>query len=102
MKLLSGVFLLLYAFALLQMSFFVHFFPAGLIPNFVILAVLVISIFERSESHASLGMALFGGFLIDIFSGGFIGFWALVLLCASMLIKLVLKDYVRLPIPKIF
>lgn len=102
MKLLFGIFLLLYALALLQMSFFVHLFPAGFIPNFVVLAVLGISIFERPESYVSLGASLFGGFLIDIFSGGVIGSWAFILFCVSMLIKLVLQDYVRLPIPKIF
>lgn len=102
MKLLFGVFFLLYAFALLQMSFFVHFFPAGLVPNFIIFTLLCISVFERSESYVSLGASLFGGLLIDIFSGGVIGFWALILLCVSMLVKIVLKDYVRLPIPKKF
>jgi len=102
MKLLLGVFLLLYAFALLQMSFLVHFFPAGLIPNLIILTVLCLSIFERSSSSASMVGSLFGGFLIDIFSGGIIGFWSLVLLLISTFIKIVLEDYVRLPIPKKF
>lgn len=102
MRLLLGVFLLLYVLALLQMSFFVHLFPSGLIPNFVMLGVLLISIFERAESEVSLGAALFGGFLVDIFSDGIIGFWASVLLLAALLVKIVLKDYVRFPIPKIF
>ena len=103
MKLLLGVFLLLYALALLQMSFFVHFFPSGLIPNFIIATVLLASIFERSESHiVSQGSALFGGLLIDIFSDGVIGLWAGILFVASILIKIILEDYVRLPIPKKF
>lgn len=102
MKLLFGVFLLLYAFALLQMSFLVHFFPAGLVPNLIILTVLCLSIFERSSSYSSMGVALFGGFLLDIFSDGIIGFWPLALLLISTFIKIVLEDYVRLPIPKKF
>jgi hypothetical protein len=40
--------------------------------------------------------------LLDIFSGGLIGFWALVLVFISTFIKIVLEDYVRLPIPKKF
>ena len=103
MKLLLGIFLLFYVFALLQMSFFVHFSPGGLIPNFIILSVVLISVFEKSESYvASQGSALFGGFLIDIFSGGIIGFWAGILFFSSILIKIILEDYVRLPIPKKF
>ena len=102
MKLLFGVFLVLYAFALLQMSFLVHFFPAGLVPNLIIFTVLCLSIFERSSSYVSMGAALFGGFLIDIFSDGVIGFWPLILLLISIFIKIVLEDYVRLPIPKKF
>ena len=102
MKQLFSVFLLLYAFALLQMSFLIHFFPAGLVPNLIIFAVLCLSIFERSTSYASMVGSLFGGFLIDIFSGGVIGFWALVLFLISTFIKIVLEDYVRLPIPKKF
>ena len=102
MKLLLLVFLLLYASALLQMSFFVHFFPAGLIPNFIILAVLFLTLFEHAESSVSLSAALFGGFLIDIFSGGTIGLWATILFLMSMFTKIALEDYVRLPIPKKF
>ena len=102
MKLLLLVFLLLYAFALLQMSFFVHFFPSGLIPNFIILGVLLLTLLERSESSASISAALFGGLLIDIFSGGVIGLWAAILFFMSLFTKIALEDYVRLPIPKKF
>ena len=102
MKLLLGIFALLYVFALLQMSFLVHFFPSGLVPNLIILCVLCLSIFERSSSYASMAGSLFGGFLIDIFSSGIIGFWPAVLLLTSIFIKIVLEDYVRLPIPKKF
>jgi len=99
-----GIFLVLYAFALLEMSFLVHFFPAGLVPNLILIicTVLFLSIFERSESYASMGAALFGGFLADIFSGGIIGLWSAILLVASIFIKIILEDYVRLPIPKKF
>lgn len=102
MKQMVGIFLLLYAFALFQMSFLVHFFPSGWIPNVLIFAVVFLSIFERHESYASFAAALFGGFFMDIFSGGIIGFWPLVLLLFSALTRFVLENYVRFPIPKQF
>ena len=102
MKRILFMFLLLYLFAILQMSFFVHFFPAGFILNLIVLAVIVLSIFEGRDSYASLGAALFGGFLMDVFSGGIIGFWPLVLLAVSLAIKKILEAYVRFPIPKKF
>ena len=102
MKQAITVFLALYVFAILQMSFFVHVFPNGLAPNLIILSVVLLSIFERRDSYASFAAALFGGLLLDLFSGGIIGFWSLGLGAASLLIKLVLEDYVRIPILKKF
>ncbi|MBI2098519.1 MAG: rod shape-determining protein MreD [Candidatus Wildermuthbacteria bacterium] len=96
------LFLVFYVFAILQMSFFVHLFPNGLVPNFIILSVVLLSIFEHRDSYASFLAALFGGFLLDVFSGGIIGLWALGLGFASLFIKIVLEDYVRLPILKKF
>ncbi|HCM37019.1 MAG TPA: rod shape-determining protein MreD [Candidatus Wildermuthbacteria bacterium] len=101
-KQVFGILLLLYTFALLQMSFFTRLFPNGWIPNLVMLSVVFLSIFERRDSYASFAAALFSGFLLDIFSGGIIGFWSLTLLVISLLIKFVLEEYVRLPIPKKF
>jgi len=102
MKQVFGIFVVLYFFALLQMSFFVHIFPIGLIPNLIILTVIFLSIFEKNESIASFSAALFGGFLIDIFSEGIIGFWPFVLVLISMLIKQALHNYVRISIPQKF
>ncbi len=102
MKRTLGIFLLLCAFALLQMSFLVYFFPKGLVPNLIIFTVVFFSIFEKEQSYASIAAALFGGFLMDIFSEGIIGVWSLALVLTALLIKKVLEDYVRIPIPKKF
>ena len=96
------IFFLLYVFALLQMSFLVHLFPKGWIPNLVMLSVILLSVFERHDSQVSLAAALFGGVLLDVFSGGIIGFWPSILLLISLAIKFVLEEYVRIPIPKKF
>lgn len=102
MKQMLGIFLLLCAFALLQMSFFVYFFPNGFIPNLIIGTIIFLTIFEKQKSYASIAAALFGGFLLDVFSEGVIGFWALMLTLASLVIKGVLEEYVSIPIPKKF
>lgn len=102
MKQILGIFVVLYAFALLQMSFFVHIFPIGLIPNLIIFTVIFLSIFERRDSLASFCAALFGGFLMDIFSEGIIGFWPFVLVLISLFIKRAVQDYVRVSIPQKF
>ena len=102
MKKIGVIVILLYGFALLQMSFFVHLFPQGLVPNFIILGVIALSIFEKQESYASFIGALFGGLLLDIFSGGLIGRWSAILLGLSIAIKMVLENYVRISIPKKF
>lgn len=93
---------LLYGAALLQMSFFVHVFPQGLIPNFIILGVVALAVFEKPESYTSFVAALFGGLLLNVFAGGIIGVWSALLLLLSVGIKLVLENYVRISIPQKF
>jgi hypothetical protein len=99
MKRLLGVFTVLYVLVLLQTSFVLHVTPGGITPNLVIIMVLLFSIFEKPGSYSSFTAALFGGFLLDIFSPGFfIGFWALVLIGGSSMIKALLRHYVRISI----
>jgi cell shape-determining protein MreD len=97
-----AIILLLYAAALFQMSFLVHVFPGGFIINSIAVSVFALAVFERPDSYASFTAALFGGFLMDIFSGGIIGVWAALLLGLSVVIKVVLEHYVRFPIPQKF
>ena len=102
MKKIIGIILVLYIAVLLQMSFFVHIFSGGFIVNIVAVSVFALAVFEKPESYASFAAALFGGFLMDIFSGGIIGLWAGMLLGSSIIIKVVLEHYVRFPIPQKF
>jgi len=102
MKKIGIIISLLYMLALLQMSFFVHISPQGFIPNFVVICVVLVSIFRNPESYASVVAALFGGLLIDIFSGGFIGVWSVILLSFSIGIRIVLENYVRISISQKF
>jgi rod shape-determining protein MreD len=102
MKKIVGIIFVLYMAALLQMSFLVHIFPNGFIVNFIVLSVIVLVIFEQPGSYTGFVAALFGGLLMDIFSGGIIGVWAGILLGSSVIIKLLLERYVRFPIPQKF
>jgi len=94
------VFTLLYIFVLLQVSFFVHLFPQGMVPNLVLILVLILSIFERPGSYLSSASAVFGGLLLDVYSEGFIGFWIFLLLGFSLVTKTILERYVRISIPQ--
>ena len=82
----------LYCLTLFQTSFFVHFSIFGVIPNFVLIAVILWNFFEQPKSNLGIYSALIGGFFLDVFSGRPIGFYILIF------IKFILKKHVRIPI----
>lgn len=84
------IFSFFYLLALLQTSFF--------IPNFILIFVLLINIFEKPERDTGIIAGFIGGFLLDIFSSNFIGFYALILLAAVFLIKIIFRKYVWSPV----
>ncbi len=90
-KIISIVFLL-YLLAMLQASFFVHFFDY--IPNLILIVIVLVNLFEKEESYLGVFTALVGGFYLDIFSGRFFGLYLLLSFLISLFIKLVIKDYV--------
>jgi hypothetical protein len=65
--------------------------------NFVSLAVAIVSLFERRRNNFSWFLAIFGGFLLDIYSSRFFGFWIIVLIILVAIIKFAIKKYVRIP-----
>jgi len=89
------------ALFLLQTSFAPHFpFFAGRWfewANFITLPVVLFALFERRRHNLGWGLAVLGGFLLDIYSARFFGFWIIVLSFAVLAIKLGIKKYVRLP-----
>lgn len=84
--------LFFYFFVLLQSSFFIHFFQ--FFPNLALIAVIAINLFESPKSSFGIFFAVWSGFLFDIFSENFIGFWILILFSISLFIKLIIKSYV--------
>lgn len=86
-------FLFLYFLVLIQTSFLAHFSIFGVVLNFVLITVIIINFFTDNKWWL-LSSALFAGFLLDIFSANFIGFYILILLGISIFIQLVLKNYI--------
>jgi rod shape-determining protein MreD len=93
-----------YILALFQTSFLIHFniFLGGdffgWILNLVLIAVILITVFENPEKSTGIFSAFIGGFFLDIFSENFIGFHVLILLTLVFLIKFIFKKYVRTPL----
>jgi rod shape-determining protein MreD len=85
--------LICYPLILLQTSFFVHFLPF----NLMILLIILINLFEKQEKIIGWAVAFLGGFLLDIFSNNFVGFYVLIFLVAAFFLKLILPNYIRIP-----
>jgi len=86
--------LFFYFMVLLQASFLFGF-------PLVVIAVVLVNIFYRRFSfEAGIISAFIGGFFLDIFSSGILGFWVLMLLILSFCLQIILKKYVRAPVFK--
>ncbi|MEK7503575.1 MAG: rod shape-determining protein MreD [Patescibacteria group bacterium] len=91
------LFAIFYLLALLQTSFFIHFKIWGIVPNFILISVLLINVLEKPKKNTGIVAGFIGGFFLDIFSSNFIGFYALILLALSFLIKIIFRKYVWAP-----
>lgn len=87
--------------AILQTSFLPHFsFLGGWWfewMNLITLPILAIAVFEKRRRRFAWTAAAWGGFLLDIYSQRFFGFWVIALLAMVLIIKLLIKKYVRIP-----
>lgn len=85
---------------LFQTSFLVHLNVAGIIPNLILIIVFLLNLLEKAQKNDGIFGAAISGFFWDIFSEKFIGFHILILISLAILIKLILKRYVRIQIIK--
>ena len=90
------IILFFYFLVLLQTSFLVHFSLWGYVPNLILISVVLLNIFIPNVK-LGVGAALIGGFLLDVFSSNFFGFWILILLGISIFIQYILKKYIQFP-----
>ena len=95
----SSILLILffYILALIQTSFLTYFNVSGIVPNLILVSVILINLFQRTENPSGLIGAVIGGFFLDVFSNRPIGFEILILLLVAIFIKVILKNYVRIP-----
>lgn len=89
--------LIFYSALLLQTSFLVHFQVFGIVLSPAVLLFLLMNVFEKRESDAGIMAAFWAGFFIDIFSDSLMGFWVAVFISASLAIRFVKEQYVRIP-----
>lgn len=92
--------LFLYLLILLETSFFAHFVLLKWLPNTVLLTVIIYNLLENPKKKFGIYFALTAGFLLDVFSTKIIGFYMLILLIVTLLLKFIFKHYVRLPLEK--
>ena len=90
---------LLYALALLQSSFLVHFNLFGMVPNLIVVLIAAWSFLEMEKKlfSAALFCAVAGGFFLDIFSSRPFGFYIVMLVAIALFIKFFVRQYVRNP-----
>ncbi|MFH1509830.1 MAG: rod shape-determining protein MreD [Candidatus Nealsonbacteria bacterium] len=93
----------IYFLALFQISFLSQFNFWGIVPNYVLLFVIFINIFEKQEGIIGLISALLGGIFMDIFSFSsvyFFGFYTVIFLLIYLIMRFFLRNYVQVPIIK--
>ncbi|MBI4359212.1 MAG: rod shape-determining protein MreD [Candidatus Nealsonbacteria bacterium] len=87
--------LIIYGLILFQSSFLVPFVSLRRLPSLAIIFVLFLNIREKpSEGTASI-LSFFTGLLLDAFSSGPFGLFALIFLTISVIIKFFLGKYIR-------
>jgi rod shape-determining protein MreD len=86
----------IYFLVLLQTSFFLHFALLRFIPNLAIIFALLWNFFEKEKKIFSPGLfiSLYSGFLLDVYSEGYFGFFIILLLIITIFIKKILRSYV--------
>ncbi|MCP6726714.1 MAG: hypothetical protein KJI69_01570 [Patescibacteria group bacterium] len=92
------IFILFLILIIFQTTFLVHISIFGIVPNLIFGFIFLYAFFEASGDIKSFWYAIVGGVLLDIFSGYFFGFWVILLLGIVLLVKFVIKSYVRPPI----
>jgi rod shape-determining protein MreD len=95
---MKKIFLLIvffYLISLLQTSFLIHFRNLFFLPNLILISQVLLTIFENPKENQAIFSAFVGGFFWDIFSERPIGFGISILVFLSFVIKIILRQYVR-------
>ncbi|XOB41870.1 MAG: rod shape-determining protein MreD [Candidatus Nealsonbacteria bacterium] len=95
MKKVLILIIVFYILALLQTSFLIHLSFFNITPNFILIAVLLLNLLEEPRKNNGIFGAVISGFFWDIFSNRPIGFHILILVGLAILIKVILRNYLR-------
>jgi len=98
MKKFLFLILFFYLLTLFQASFLIHFSPVVIFPNLILIFQVLLTLFEDPPKNLTLFSAPVAGFFWDIFSENPIGLGILILILISLFLKIILRQYVRLPL----
>lgn len=89
--------LLLSFLVFLQTSFLPHFSFWGIVPNYTLILVAFISLFEKS-GKLGIWAAVFGGIMSDVvYSSFFFGFYSALFIFVWFFMHIFLRRYVQVP-----
>jgi hypothetical protein len=86
--------IIFYLLQIFQGSFLTHFF--SVIPNLILVFVFLINLWEKRENQFGIFLALMGGFILDVFSIFFFGFFIILLVGLAFFIKIIIKNFLEL------
>ena len=95
MKKILILIIFFYILTLLQTSFLIHFNFFKITPNLILITVLLLNLLEEPRKNTGIFGAVISGFFWDIFSDRLIGFHVLILVGLAILIKVILRNYLR-------
>lgn len=96
MKKIIVLTLVFYFLVVFQTSFLAHFKFLSFLPSLGIIFLIFLNIFEKPQEKSAIIISFVSGFLLDIFSSKPFGFYTLIFLLISLVMKLVIKQYLRL------
>ena len=88
--------LIFYFLVVFQASFLAYFKFLSYMPSLAIIFLIFLNIFEKPQEKSVLITSFVSGFILDVFSSKPFGFYALIFLSASLIIRLVIKKYLKL------
>lgn len=94
----AAIILLFYFFAVLQTSFFSYFSIYGYMPNLILIASIFWIILEKPGSNFGIFVAFSAGLLTDIFFSSVLGYNILIFSFCAIIVKYILRTYVRIPL----
>lgn len=86
-----------YLLVLIQTSLFFRFSLFGFPFPLVFIFVLGMAFFEKADENASFATAFFSGVFMEMYSEYPFGLYLFSIIALVLIIKFVLKNYVRLP-----